>query len=117
MTRLKAVNPAEATGKTKELFNAIESKLGMVPNMMRTMGNSSALLKGYLDLSATLASGALGKKRSTTGGTYIHYCFFYSRYRGFNNLFKLYLIVFVFSPYKYFEQNGLKFQLGKKHKE
>ena len=63
MTRLKAVNPTEATGKTKELFNAIESKLGMVPNMMRTMGNSPALLKGYLDLSATLTSGTLGAKK------------------------------------------------------
>ncbi len=42
MTRLKALSPDEATGKTKELFNAIQSKLGMVPNMMRTMGNSSA---------------------------------------------------------------------------
>jgi uncharacterized peroxidase-related enzyme len=62
MTRLKAVNPDEATGKTKELFNAIEGKLGMVPNMMRTMGNSPALLEGYLNLSGALAHGLLGAK-------------------------------------------------------
>ena len=62
MTRLKAINPAEATGKTKELFNAIESKLGMVPNMMRTMGNSSAVLEGYLNLSGALSSGVLNAK-------------------------------------------------------
>ncbi|HLK27637.1 MAG TPA: carboxymuconolactone decarboxylase family protein [Puia sp.] len=62
MTRLKAVNPEQATGKTKELFNGIESKLGMVPNMMRTMGNSSAFLEGYLNLSGALAKGTLGAK-------------------------------------------------------
>jgi uncharacterized peroxidase-related enzyme len=62
MTRLKAINPAEATGKTKELFNAIESKLGMVPNMMRTMGNSSAVLEGYLNLSGALSHGILSSK-------------------------------------------------------
>ena len=62
MTRLKAINPAEATGKTKELFNAIEVKLGMVPNMMRTMGNSSAVLEGYLNLSGALSHGTLSAK-------------------------------------------------------
>ena len=62
MTRLKAINPDEATGKTKELFNAIQGKLGMVPNMMRTMGSSPALLEGYLNFSAALAHGALGAK-------------------------------------------------------
>jgi uncharacterized peroxidase-related enzyme len=62
MTRLKALNPEEATGKTKELFNAIQGKLGMVPNMMRTMGNSPALLEGYLNFSGALAHGTLGAK-------------------------------------------------------
>ncbi|WP_183564937.1 carboxymuconolactone decarboxylase family protein [Mucilaginibacter sp. SP1R1] len=62
MARLKALSPDEATGKTKELFNAIQSKLGVVPNMMRTMGNSPALLQGYLDLNNTLAHGLLGAK-------------------------------------------------------
>jgi len=62
MTRLKALNPEEATGKTKELFNAIQGKLGMVPNMMRTMGNSAALLEGYLNFSGALAHGTLGAK-------------------------------------------------------
>ncbi|MEO6980695.1 MAG: carboxymuconolactone decarboxylase family protein [Mucilaginibacter sp.] len=62
MTRLKAISPEEATGKTKELFDAIQSKLGMVPNMMRTMGNSPALLEGYLNLSGILSHGKLGAK-------------------------------------------------------
>ena len=62
MTRLKAINPADATGKTKELFNAVEGKLGMVPNMMRTMGNSSAVLEGYLNFSGALSHGTLTAK-------------------------------------------------------
>ncbi|WP_109299771.1 carboxymuconolactone decarboxylase family protein [Aquimarina sp. AU474] len=62
MARLKALSPEEASGKSKELFNGIESKLGMVPNMMRTMGNSPAVLEGYLNLSGALGSGSLGAK-------------------------------------------------------
>ena len=62
MTRLKALSLDEATGKTKELFNGIQSKLGMVPNMMRPMGNSSAFLEGYLNLSGALGRGTLGAK-------------------------------------------------------
>ncbi len=62
MIRLKAISPDQATGKTKELFNAIQSKLGLVPNMMRTMGNAPALLEGYLNLSGALSGGTLGAK-------------------------------------------------------
>jgi uncharacterized peroxidase-related enzyme len=60
MARLTALSPENATGKTKELFTAIDGKLGMVPNMMRTMGNSSAVLEGYLNLSGALGGGTLG---------------------------------------------------------
>ena len=45
MARLTALSPEQVTGKTKELFTAIEGKLGMVPNMMRTLGNSSSALE------------------------------------------------------------------------
>lgn len=62
MARLTALNPDTTTGKSKELFNAVQGKLGVVPNMMRTMGNSPALLNGYLQLSAALGGGTLGAK-------------------------------------------------------
>lgn len=62
MERLQALNPETATGKAKELFDGIQGKLGMVPNMMRTMGNSPAVLEGYLNLSGALGSGSLGAK-------------------------------------------------------
>lgn len=62
MTRLTALNPEEVTGKTKELFNAVQAKLGVIPNMMRTMGNSPAVLEGYLNLSGALSRGKLSAK-------------------------------------------------------
>jgi len=62
MTRLKAISPENATGKTSPLFNGIENRLGMVPNMMRTMGNSATLLESYLNLSALLNTGNLGAR-------------------------------------------------------
>ncbi len=65
MARLKTINPESATGKTKDLFTSIEGKLGMVPNMMRTMANSPAFLEGYLNLSGSLSGGNLSAK---TGG-------------------------------------------------
>jgi uncharacterized peroxidase-related enzyme len=65
MTRLSALNPDQASGKAKELFTSINGKLGMVPNMMRTMGNSPALLGGYLNFSGSLGEGTLGAKLGT----------------------------------------------------
>ena len=62
MTRLQPINPETATGKTKELFNAVQGKLGAVPNMMRTMANSPAVLEGYLNLSGALSQGALNAR-------------------------------------------------------
>ncbi|MDR3697667.1 carboxymuconolactone decarboxylase family protein [Mucilaginibacter sp.] len=62
MPRIKALDPETTTGKSKDLFNAIQGKLGMVPNMMRTMGNSPAVLNGYLALSGALGEGKLGAK-------------------------------------------------------
>lgn len=59
MARLTALDPEQTDGKSKELFNAIKGKMGMVPNMMRTMGNSPAVLNGYLGFSTSLNSSSL----------------------------------------------------------
>lgn len=48
MQTLREVDLSIATGKTKELFGAIEQRLKRVPNMMRLMGNSPAILGAYL---------------------------------------------------------------------
>jgi len=62
MTRLTPIDPAEATGKAKELLSAVEAKLRFTPNMMPTMAASPAVLDGYLRFSSALGDGALGAK-------------------------------------------------------
>jgi len=62
MQNLTALDPKTTTGGSKDLFDAIQKKLGMVPNMMRTMGNSPSVLGGYLNFSGALAADSLGAK-------------------------------------------------------
>jgi uncharacterized peroxidase-related enzyme len=62
MSRIKAINPANATGKAKQLLEAVQSKLGITPNLMRAMANSPAVLEGYLNFSGALAGGSLNAK-------------------------------------------------------
>ncbi len=62
MTRLNTVQPETATGRAKELLEAIQHKLGLVPNMTRAMANSPATLDGYLQLGGALAKGKLSAR-------------------------------------------------------
>ena len=62
MSRLNAIDPSTATGKTKQLLDAVKGKLGMVPNMTRVMAASPAVLESYLTFSGTLAGGLLDAK-------------------------------------------------------
>jgi uncharacterized peroxidase-related enzyme len=62
MSRLKSINPEAASGKIKQLLDAVNTKLGMVPNMMRAMANASSVLEGYLQFSGLLAHGSLSAK-------------------------------------------------------
>jgi uncharacterized peroxidase-related enzyme len=59
MSRLQAVDPTAATGKAQALLEGVRNKLGLVPNMMRTMASSPAVLDGYLGLSGALGAGQL----------------------------------------------------------
>jgi uncharacterized peroxidase-related enzyme len=62
MSRLNAIQPDHATGKAKELLDAVQAKLKITPNMTRVMANSPAVLEGYLSFSGALAGGALHAK-------------------------------------------------------
>ncbi len=62
MPHLKTVAPESATGKAKELLETVHTKFGMVPNMMRAMANSPAVLDGYLQFNGALSHGALSAK-------------------------------------------------------
>ena len=62
MNRIDQLDPAQATGKTKQLFDAVQSKMGLVPNLVRVLGAAPAALEGYLGLSGALAGGTLSAK-------------------------------------------------------
>lgn len=62
MNRINQVDPTTSAGKARELFDGVQTKLGMVPNLFRVFGNSPAALKGYLDFSGALAGGVLNAK-------------------------------------------------------
>ncbi len=62
MSRFVQITSESATGKAKELLEAVKSKLGLVPNMTRAMANSPSVLEGYLTLSGALAQGVLSAK-------------------------------------------------------
>lgn len=62
MSRLPAIQTETATGRAKELLEAVQAKLKITPNMTRVMANSPAVLQGYLSFSGALAAGALEPK-------------------------------------------------------
>jgi uncharacterized peroxidase-related enzyme len=59
MTRITAVDRDDADESVRRNFDAIQKKLGLVPNMMRTMAQSPRVLEGYLGLSGALSRGRL----------------------------------------------------------
>jgi len=62
MNRITQLDPVQATGKTKQLFEAVQTKLGVVPNLFRVLGVSPAALEGYLNFGDALATGSLNSK-------------------------------------------------------
>ena len=62
MNLINQLEPAQATGKTKQLFDAVQAKLGAVPNLFRVRGTAPAALEGYLNFSSALAGGRFNAK-------------------------------------------------------
>jgi uncharacterized peroxidase-related enzyme len=62
MNRIPQIDPANATGKARQLLGAVQSKLGIVPNLTRVLANAPAALEGYLSFSGALAGGTLSAK-------------------------------------------------------
>jgi uncharacterized peroxidase-related enzyme len=59
MARINPVDRHTTHGGIRRSFDAVEKQLGVVPNMMRTMAASPAVLEGYLSLGAALKRGVL----------------------------------------------------------
>ncbi len=62
MQRLKALDPSAAPESVKKIFEATQERLGRVPNLLRTLGNSAAALEAYVQFSGTLGKGSLSPR-------------------------------------------------------
>jgi uncharacterized peroxidase-related enzyme len=62
MNRLHQTDPAQTTGKARQLFEVVQSRLGKVPNLMRVFGNSPAAFEAYMNFSGALLRGVLPAK-------------------------------------------------------
>ena len=69
MPRLKAIETPEAEPKTKALLEGVQKKLGMTPNLMRTMANSPAVLEAYLGLGNALGKGTFQPRSALVLGS------------------------------------------------
>jgi uncharacterized peroxidase-related enzyme len=58
MTRIHPVQ-RNTNSKTQQLFDTVEKKMGMVPNLISTMANSPAVAQAYLGFSQALSGGTL----------------------------------------------------------
>jgi alkylhydroperoxidase family enzyme len=56
MPTLAPLTDAQASDAAKPLFQALQAKFRMVPNIFRTMGSAPAVLKATLDLNAAIHS-------------------------------------------------------------
>ena len=59
MPRISGVTDNDADPRSRELLNATQQKLGMVPNLFRTLAHSPAALEAYLTMGDVLANGEL----------------------------------------------------------
>jgi uncharacterized peroxidase-related enzyme len=54
------IDPTGATGTVKALLDGVDRRLGYLPDLMRVLAHSPAVLRGYLQFSGSLAGSGLG---------------------------------------------------------
>ncbi|PXX46936.1 carboxymuconolactone decarboxylase family protein [Undibacterium pigrum] len=59
MSRLAIPTVEQSPSASQPMLAAVNKQLGVVPNLMKLVGNSPAALEGYLSLSGALAKGSL----------------------------------------------------------
>ncbi len=62
MSRIQA--PAKPSAKSRTLLDSVEKKLGLVPNLLKSLAHSPAALSGYINFSGALAQGELSLELS-----------------------------------------------------
>jgi uncharacterized peroxidase-related enzyme len=59
MARIAIPTTEQSPAASKPLLDVVKKQLGIVPNLMKLVGNSPAALEGYLSLNGALAKGVL----------------------------------------------------------
>jgi uncharacterized peroxidase-related enzyme len=62
MNRISIPSADQTPLATSPLLEVVNKQLGVVPNLMKLVGNSPAALEGYLSLNGALAKGSIGVK-------------------------------------------------------
>ena len=62
MSRITLPTADQTPAATLPLLAAVQKQLGVVPNLMKTVGSSPAALEGYLSLMGALGKGGIGAK-------------------------------------------------------
>ena len=62
MTRIHTPSTEQTPAASLPLLDAVHAQLGVVPNLMKVVGNSPAALEGYLALNGALGKGTIGAK-------------------------------------------------------
>ena len=62
MNRISIPTAEQTPAASLPLLDAVKKQLGVVPNLMKLVGNSPAALEGYLSLNNALGKGALDPK-------------------------------------------------------
>jgi len=62
MNRIAIPTADQTRAASRPLLDAVNKQLGVVPNLMKVLGNSPAALDGYLSLNGALGKGAIGAK-------------------------------------------------------
>jgi uncharacterized peroxidase-related enzyme len=62
MNRITIPTTEQTPAASLPLLDAVKKQLGVVPNLMKLVGNSPAALEGYLSLNAALGKGVLDAK-------------------------------------------------------
>lgn len=64
MSRIVIPTLDQTPAASLPLLDAVNKQLGVVPNLMKLVGNSPAALEGYLSLNGALGKGSIGAKTS-----------------------------------------------------
>lgn len=80
MNRIPTIEASEANKQIAPLYEAVQKKLGLLPNMVKALGNSTAGLQAYLGISGALGEGSLPAKTREKIALFVaeqngcHYC-------------------------------------------